>query len=1400
MPSVEHRGASLDRTRDSSYNAKSNTLKKTARTSSSGYSGGQSSYGANQDTNAPSLHTVDGRRSHSYEQNLERQILAENPMLDYSPNLNMNPVDLAERIQFQNQALQNPLAFQMDDPFGNTQNMLMFGQNFDVTSLQKDCAKLTQELEISREKLNACLTSVRTFWSPELKRERSLRKEENAKYAILVDHMHQIQLDKQTMLQSMHSMEAELHRLKVTQRDFTSLESLHSELEITKKRVNELTRENRQLLKEIEESERRSSYLKTNLGATEQSLRNLVDAVRTGKSESGGLAARLDRIDADIAEIERLRNQVSEANQRAANCERTLIDRECEITKMKEDTCGIQLEIQNLKEENSNLRHEKRQIQTLQALVDTKESKILTLENEIHLLEDEISRMRDEGIVTPTTSISSGIEDVDKTIQQFRSNERILKSKIELLNGEISKRDSEIFALQSRLEMLDKQHQDQAHHIDVLKEQVKTREQKVNTVSTDLDELKRRLREKDSSLEKKTKSLNSAQAVKRQIELQLSELKEQLDIRERKISLLLRKVENLDETLSDKEAEITTLKSRIASQGSYEAPHIQVQSGMISSSLEETFKEHERQIQRLKESKERSEHEFHNELETQRKQIQELRGRLDSSQRELEDKSCQLSEARDELTQLRNVKLDRETENSQLQGQLSQKQSEISALQVEKQLLHKQMYNESELKFQQRIGDLESQVNHYMESASKLQSEVDRLLGLVRNLDSEKMDKDNHIQEVEEQLHEAQNTVNSVKRANQMERQKLTQMLNEARMKSESLERELEQNRSQLEEKVSRVHELEQALRESVRLTAERDMLVSGRDETTRILDQQLRDLRLQVEQLQRERNSLSGQLQTAQDELRDKEAQLKVIESECVSVFPFPPLSVSKIQFQSYLPELEKLRKSNYELNLRVSALLKLIQGREYQLTEEDKHVLSSISMYTSLGPGNISGAGYLGLQLPGTMSPHLSGSAFQLIGSAAAQQNKAYSTGMRSPLIGGPPVTSAMAQRLASYASGPGNPIMAINALGSQPNPIGLLSPSYPDSSVLLRMLSEKENTLQQNLMELTKLRVQNAELDSQLKSLQLDLDNKNQRLRSLGPSTSLYSPAVGGMVGDHTELLRLRQQTQDLMLKLDQAKRMLCEREERLRLMEATQSNDLAFELDKLRKEIDHLRIESAGAVSVMPSNEQCIILLPTQCSLHEREIERLRAQNVDLNNNCMQLETSVKEKEAANQSLNKTKTQIESDYDSLQKKYKSVLAQLTEHSDKIKQLENNCYHEQLAEIKRLRQENEEYERKVTHIQRSLADRESRCDQIEKEITKQRDDSCSLRRQLHASEVEIKSLKEESIYREERIRQMQSQHSEEMNRLRTTSQEQASKASHWKLLLEDKEHDATLAQNEL
>nr|CAI5831360.1 unnamed protein product [Callosobruchus analis] len=91
-----------------------------------------------------------------------------NPMSVRYQSLDRGPTMDHER----ESARQSPTSHQ---PFiGELQN-----QNSD---LQRDLANLKKELELTNQKLGSSMHSIKTFWSPELKKERALRKEESAKY------------------------------------------------------------------------------------------------------------------------------------------------------------------------------------------------------------------------------------------------------------------------------------------------------------------------------------------------------------------------------------------------------------------------------------------------------------------------------------------------------------------------------------------------------------------------------------------------------------------------------------------------------------------------------------------------------------------------------------------------------------------------------------------------------------------------------------------------------------------------------------------------------------------------------------------------------------------------------------------------------------------------------------------------------------------------------------------------------------------------------------------------------------------------------------------------------------------------------------------------------------------
>jgi hypothetical protein len=87
--------------------------------------------------------------------------------------------------------------FVSGQPFGLTcesssrqsRDPLLIELQSQVSDMNRECATLQRDLEMTRDKLASSMNSVRTFWSPELKRERAQRKEDSSRLTVLVEQI-----------------------------------------------------------------------------------------------------------------------------------------------------------------------------------------------------------------------------------------------------------------------------------------------------------------------------------------------------------------------------------------------------------------------------------------------------------------------------------------------------------------------------------------------------------------------------------------------------------------------------------------------------------------------------------------------------------------------------------------------------------------------------------------------------------------------------------------------------------------------------------------------------------------------------------------------------------------------------------------------------------------------------------------------------------------------------------------------------------------------------------------------------------------------------------------------------------------------------------------------------------
>ena len=123
--------------------------------------------------------------------------------------------------------------------------------------MQKECYYLRCELDSSQTKLTSSLQSIKQFWSPELKRERLLRKEESTKYNMLLEQYKILQNQYQSLLdtyeQQSHTvdqLQLQLQQMQQMQQQYaqdelnsvTSAKNLFREKNLLKKTINEQAR------------------------------------------------------------------------------------------------------------------------------------------------------------------------------------------------------------------------------------------------------------------------------------------------------------------------------------------------------------------------------------------------------------------------------------------------------------------------------------------------------------------------------------------------------------------------------------------------------------------------------------------------------------------------------------------------------------------------------------------------------------------------------------------------------------------------------------------------------------------------------------------------------------------------------------------------------------------------------------------------------------------------------------------------------------------------------------------------------------------------------------------------------------------------------------------------------
>ncbi|XP_022527522.1 ELKS/Rab6-interacting/CAST family member 1 isoform X8 [Astyanax mexicanus] len=736
---------------------------------------------------------------------------------------------------------------------------------------------LRKEVDVKESKLSSSMNSIKTFWSPELKKERALRKDEVSKIAVWKEQYRVVQDEMQHLQMTIQALQDELR----IQRDLNQLFQQDCSVRPGEPFSAELTEENFQRLhseherqakelfllrKTLEEMELRIDTQKQTLGARDESIKKLLEML-----QSKGLSAKASEED-------------HERTRRLAEAEMHIHHLESLLDQRDKEMCGLREDLHRRFEGAP----ESAKTKALQTVIEMKDSKISSLERSLRDMEEEVQMLKSNGALSTEER-----EEEMKQMEVYRSHSKFMKNKIDQVKQDLSRKDSELLGLQTKLETLTNQFSDSKQHIEVLKESLTAKEQRAAILQTEVDALRLRLEEKETMLNKKTKQIQETSEEKGTLNGEIHDLKDMLDVKERKVTVLQKKIENLQEQLRDKEKQMSSLKERVKS---LQADTSNTDTALTT--LEEALAEKERIIERLKEQRDRDEREKGEELENNKKELKELKEKISLLQGDLSDRETTVLDLKEHASSLASSGLKKDSKLKSLEINLEQKKEECIKLenQLKKHTEHMSGHPsnraqtaaveaQANTELSERISALQQEVARHKEDATKAQAEVDRLLEILREMENEKNDKDRKINELESlasrQMKDQTKKVASLKHKEQVEKSKNAQLMEEARKREDNINESSQQVKDSLKQKDERIEELEEALRESVQITAEREMVLAQEEAARTHAEKQMEELLSAMEKVKQELESMKAKLSSTQQSLAEKEAHLTTLRAE---------------------------------------------------------------------------------------------------------------------------------------------------------------------------------------------------------------------------------------------------------------------------------------------------------------------------------------------------------------------------------------------------------------------------------------------------------------------------------------------------------------------------------------
>ncbi|GAA6101288.1 ELKS/Rab6-interacting/CAST family member 1a isoform X5 [Tachysurus ichikawai] len=477
---------------------------------------------------------------------------------------------------------------------------------------------LRKEVEVKESKLSSSMSSIKTFWSPELKKERALRKDEASKIAVWKEQYRAIQDETQ-----MDQVKQDLSRKD------TQLLGLQTKLET--------------LTNQFSDSKQHIEVLKESLTAKEQRaaiLQTEVDALRLRLEEKETLLNKKSKQIQDMSE------EKSTLNGEIHDLKDMLDVKERKINVLQKKIENLQEQLRDKEKQMSSLRERVKSLQTDTSNTDTVLS---TLEDSLAEKERIIERLKEQR----DREEREKVEELDSSKRELKE----LKEKVSLLQGDLSDRENSLLDLKE--------------HASSLASSGLKKDSKLKTLEIALEQR----REECSKLENQLKRAQNA-AVEAQANSELSKRiasleadvtrhREESGKAQAEVDRLLEILRQMENEKNDKDRKINELERQMKDQGKKPPGKHRESAGKGRSAVDgpqqESLRQKAERIEELEEALRESvqmtaEREMVLAQEEaarnhQEKQMEELLGAMEKVKQELESMKAKMSSTQQSLAE-----------------------------------------------------------------------------------------------------------------------------------------------------------------------------------------------------------------------------------------------------------------------------------------------------------------------------------------------------------------------------------------------------------------------------------------------------------------------------------------------------------------------------------------------------------------------------------------------------------------------------------------------------------------------------------------------------------------------------------------------------------------------------